>query len=204
MTVIRFVIFDMDQVLYDYDHLVRLRLLEELTGRPAAEIDTAVWGGPHEAAAEAGSPDTAEGYLDQYGRLLGYPIDFDTWADIRRQMMRARPDVLDLVRRLGRQADLALLTNNGMMLKAALPVCAPEVIEIFGQNAYVSAEFKARKPDPVVYLRVCEKHGFKPEQSAFVDDNAKNVSGAETAGLTGHVYTSVDELHAFLQEHGLG
>lgn len=204
MTDIRFVIFDMDQVLYDYDHLVRLRLLEELTGRPAAEIDTVVWGGPHEAAAEAGSPDTAEGYLDQYGRLLGYPIDFDTWADIRRQMMRARPDVLDLVRRLGRQADLALLTNNGMMLKAALPVCAPEVIEIFGQNAYVSAEFKARKPDPVVYLRVCEKHGFKPEQSAFVDDNAKNVSGAETAGLTGHVYTSVDELHAFLQEHGLG
>jgi putative hydrolase of the HAD superfamily len=204
MTAIRFVIFDMDQVLYDYDHLVRLRLLEELTGRPAAEIDTAVWGGPHEAAAEAGSPDTAEGYLEQYGRLLDYPIDFDTWADIRRQMMRARPDVLDLVRRLGRKADLALLTNNGMMLKAALPVCAPEVIEIFGQNAYVSAEFKARKPDPVVYLRVCEKHGFKPEQSAFVDDNAKNVSGAETAGLTGHVYTSVDELHAFLQEHGLG
>ena len=31
---IRFVIFDMDQVLYDYEHAVRLRLLEELTGRP--------------------------------------------------------------------------------------------------------------------------------------------------------------------------
>lgn len=131
---IRFVIFDMDQVLYDYDHQVRLRLLEELTGRPATEIDAAVWGGPHEAAAEAGSPDTAEGYLAQYARLLGYPIDFDTWADIRRQMMRARPLVLAHVRRLKERADLALLTNNGMMLKAALPVCAPETIEIFGEK----------------------------------------------------------------------
>ncbi len=200
---IRFVIFDMDQVLYDYDHQVRLRLLEELTGRPATEIDAAVWGGPHEAAAEAGSPDTAKGYLAQYARLLGYPIDFDTWADIRRQMMRARPLVLAHVRRLKEQTDLALLTNNGMMLKAALPVCAPEVIEIFGEKAHVSAEFKARKPDPVVYRRLCAKYGYGPEESAFVDDNAANVSGAEKAGLTGHVYTSDGALLAFLQRHGL-
>ena len=87
MVAIKFVIFDMDQVLYDYEHPVRLRLLEELTGRPAAEIDAAVWGGPQEAAAEAGYPATAEGYLAQFADLLGYPIDFDTWCDIRRQMI---------------------------------------------------------------------------------------------------------------------
>jgi putative hydrolase of the HAD superfamily len=200
---IKFVIFDMDQVLYDYEHQVRLQLLEDLTGRPAAEIDEAVWGGSHENEAEAGNPDTAEGYLAQYGRLLGYPIDFDTWADIRRRMMRARPDVLDLVRQLKQKADVAMLTNNGMMLKASLPVCAPEMIEIFGEKAHVSAEFKVRKPDPAIYRLICEKYGYPTSASAFIDDRAENVAGAEKAGLYGHVYTDFENFRSYLKKHDL-
>ncbi|MEL7528220.1 MAG: HAD family phosphatase [Pseudomonadota bacterium] len=200
---IRFVIFDMDEVLYDYDHQIRLALLEKLTGRPAEDIDAAVWGGPHESRAEAGFPATPEGYLAQYAQLLGYPIDFDTWADIRRQMMRPRQDVLDLVRRLGKKTDLALLTNNGMLLKSAFPVCAPEVVEIFGEKAHVSAEFKARKPDPLVYRRLCQRYGHAPAESAFVDDRQGSVEGAEQAGLTGHVFTSHDELLGFLAARDL-
>jgi len=198
-----FVIFDMDQVLYDYEHPVRLKLLEELTGRPAAEIDAAVWGGPHENAAEAGIPETAEGYLAQFAELLGYPIDFDTWCEIRRLMMRPRPEVLSLVRLLKTSADVAMLTNNGMMLKAALPVCAPEVIEIFGDKAHVSAEFKLRKPDPDIYRSICARYGYSPEESAFVDDKAENVTGAEQAGLAGHVYSSIDGFKTFLKTRDL-
>jgi len=203
MSGIDFVIFDMDLVLYDYDHEIRLKLLEELTGRPAAEIDAAVWGGPHEAEAEAGTPDTAEAYLRQFGRLLGYPIDFDTWADIRRRMMRPRPDVLDLVRRLKERADVALLTNNGMMLKAALPICAPEMIELFGDKAHVSAEFKARKPDGHVYRSICRRYGHAPENCAFVDDKAENVEAAAEIGLSAHHFTSAKALEEFLKSHRL-
>ena len=196
---IKFVIFDMDLVLYDYDHQIRLKLLEELTGRPAADIDRSVWGGPHENAAEAGDPATAEAYLEQFARLLEFPIDFETWADVRRQMMRPRRDVLSLVRRLKATADIALLTNNGMLLKDALPVCAPETVEIFGEKAHVSAEFGARKPDPLVYERICGRYGYSPEESAFVDDRAENIEGAQSVGLKGHHYVTVDGLETFLR-----
>jgi len=203
MATVRFVIFDLNDVLYDVDTKVRLRLLEDLTGRPAAEIDAAVWGGPHENEAEAGRPATAEAYLDQFARLLGYPIDFDTWADIHRRMMRPRQEVLDLVRQVKRKADVAMLTNNGMLLKASLPVCAPEVIAIFGDKAHVSAEFGVRKPDPLVYERVCARYGHAPGESAFVDDKAENVQDAELAGLTGHLYTGLEGFRGFLAQHGL-
>ncbi|WP_417708614.1 HAD family hydrolase [Roseibium aggregatum] len=200
---IKFVIFDMDLVLYDYDHQIRLKLLEDLTGRPAAEIDQSVWGGPHENAAEAGNPATSEAYLEQFARLLEYPIDFETWADVRRQMMRARPDVLSLVRNLKTTADVALLTNNGMLLKEALPVCAPETVEIFGEKAHVSAEFGVRKPDPLIYERVCSRYGYRPEESAFVDDREENVEGALSAGLTGHLYETAEGLETFLRAYRL-
>jgi putative hydrolase of the HAD superfamily len=193
----------MDLVLYDYDHQIRLKLLEDLTGRPAAEIDQSVWGGPHENAAEAGNPATSEAYLEQFARLLEYPIDFETWADVRRKMMRARPDVLSLVRNLKTTADVALLTNNGMLLKEALPVCAPETVEIFGEKAHVSAEFGVRKPDPLIYERVCSRYGYRPEESAFVDDREENVEGALSAGLTGHLYETAEGLETFLRTYRL-
>ncbi|MCX2723831.1 HAD family hydrolase [Roseibium salinum] len=203
MADIKFVIFDLNDVLYDADPEIRLELLEDLTGRPAAEIDAAVWGGPHEEEAEAGNPGTSEGYLAQFAGLLGYPIDFETWAEIHRRMLRPRPDVLNLARETGKRADIAMLTNNGMLLKAALPVCAPEIIEIFGDNAHVSAEFKVRKPDPLVYRRICEAYGHSPERSAFIDDKEENVTGAQEAGLHGHLYTSPEDLRDFLRSHGL-
>lgn len=203
MSGMTFLVFDMDEVLYDYDHGVRLELLEDLTGRPAAEIDAAVWGGPHEARAEAGTPDTAEGYLTQFAELLGHPIDFATWADVRRKMMRPRLEVLDLVRTAAKSVDVALLTNNGMLLKQALPVCAPEVLEIFGEKAHVSAEFGARKPDPDVYFRICRRYGHDPAKTGFVDDRPDNVAGAQAAGLTAHLYRTADGLKGFLETRGL-
>ncbi|MEP2706931.1 MAG: HAD family phosphatase [Roseibium sp.] len=203
MSEIEFIIFDMDEVFYDYDHQIRLDLLEDLTGRPASDIDQSVWGGPHEAAAEAGTPDTAEGYLKQYGDLLGHPIEFETWVDIRRQMMQGREQMFQLARDLKRHIDLALLTNNGMMLKAALPDCAPEMIEIFGEKAHVSAEFKARKPDPVVYGRVCARYGYMPGRCLFVDDKLENVEGAERAGLAVHHYKTYHGFLSCLHESGL-
>ncbi|MDN3718350.1 hypothetical protein QW131_01630 [Roseibium salinum] len=108
MADIKFVIFDLNDVLYDADPEIRLELLEDLTGRPAAEIDAAVWGGPHEEEAEAGNPGTSEGYLAQFAGLLGYPIDFETWAEIHRRMLRPRPDVFEpgpRNRQTGRHSD---------------------------------------------------------------------------------------------------
>ena len=89
------------------------------------------------------------------------------------------------------------------MLKAALPVCAPEMIEIFGEKAHVSADFKLRKPDPAIYRSICAQYGYAPEETAFVDDKTENVRGAEEAGLTGHIYTDVDAFRSFLSRHGL-
>ena len=199
---IRFVIFDLDDVLYDFDHPLRLSLLEELTGRPAAEIDRDVWGGPEEDLAETGFPATAQGYLQQFANLLKYPIDYATWVDIRTRMLRPRPQVLDMVRQLKTQADIALLTNNGMLLKKALPVCSPEAVEIFGEKSHVSADFGARKPDPVVYERICERYGYAPSKCLFVDDKPENIEGAEKAGLHGHLFVDADGLLRSLKAHG--
>ncbi len=200
---IRFVIFDMDNVLYDYDHPYRLDVLAQMTGRSAEEIDAVVFQGPEEQAAEAGIPDTWQDYLTQYQRLLGYPISRESWIKVRRDMMTEWPDMLAHVDAIKQNHEVALLTNNGMMLKDALYEIAPALEPVFGERGHASAEFGTRKPDPDIYLKICKDYDFKPEESLFIDDRLDNVEGAREAGLTAYQFTTEPEFAGYIRSLGL-
>lgn len=55
-------------------------------------------------------------------------------------------------------------------------------------GAMLSCEEKLRKPDPAIFLRLCDKYALKPGECLFVDDLIANVRGAESAGLHGHCF----------------
>lgn len=200
---ITFVIFDMAGVLYDWNTDVRLEALSRLTGRPAGEIDEAVFQSDFEERAEAGDPDNGEDYLREIGRLLGHEIDRGTWTGILKAMMRPKPQILAVASEVVELVDTILLTNNGMLLKEVFPACAPEAFDIFGENAHVSAEFGARKPTPELYVRVCKRYGHDPARTLFIDDSEKNVKGAEDAGMHAHFFTDATSLRAALKDHGI-
>lgn len=200
---IRLVIFDMDEVLYDYEHPKRLAYLAQLTGLQQEAIHQAIWGSGFEDRAEAGAYKTGADYLEAYSERLGFALTQDQWIEARRVMMRARPDMLALAQRVAALRDVALLTNNGMMLKEALPALAPDVIRIFGHRAYVSAEFGTKKPDPEIYRKAAALCGAAPQDALFVDDKLANVEGAKQAGLHGHHFTQIDGLRDALASHGL-
>ncbi|MXN66120.1 HAD-IA family hydrolase [Stappia sp. GBMRC 2046] len=200
---IAFVIFDMAGVLYDWDTQVRLEALARLTGRPASEIDGILYHSDFEERAEAGDPDNGDAYLAEMSRLLDHEIDRDAWTGILKAMMRPKPQILAIASEVVELVDTILLTNNGIMLKEAFPVCAPEAFDIFGENAHVSAEFGARKPTPELYARVCERYGHDPRETLFIDDSEKNVKSAEDAGMHAHLFRDAAALRVTLKDHGI-
>ncbi|AXS39486.1 HAD-IA family hydrolase [Breoghania sp. L-A4] len=200
---ISFVIFDMDGVLYDKRDGVRLRALSELSGRSPEEIDQAIFRSDFEAGAEAGHPATGVEYLDGFSRRLGVELDRETWIRIRRAMVAPKPRLFSLARRLMKHVDVAMLTNNPILLKETITECAPEVVALFGASAHVSAEFSARKPDAAVYHKICALHGHTPENTVMVDDSRRNVRGAIRAGLNGVLFTNPIALETELVRKGL-
>ena len=56
----------------------------------------------------------------------------------------------------------------------------------------LSCEEKLRKPDPKLFLRLCDRYHLKPEECLFVDDLSSNVDGAHQAGMQGHVFADYD------------
>ena len=67
----------------------------------------------------------------------------------------------------------------------------------------VSAYERLMKPDPAIYLALCDRYGLEPASCVFVDDNADNVAGARIAGMQAHQFTSAQELESHLKSLGL-
>lgn len=185
----RLVIFDMDNVLVDYDIPVRLALLAGKTGLSSEEVYRRGWKSGFEDAADAGRYRDGESYLEGFNAALGASLSRDDWVRARGEAMRPIRPCLDLARRLGGETRIAVLTNNGPLVNEEIGRLAPEVAAIFGKDFHTSSEFGTKKPDPEIYRRMCALYRAPAEKSFFIDDKSTNVRGAAEAGLATHHFT---------------
>lgn len=196
------VLFDMNDVLCRYERDRRIEWLSRLCGRPPAVVEAAIWSSGYEDLGDAGTMNAAA-YLRGFGERLGYLLTREQWIAALRAAVTPIPEALGLAAEIARETPVAILTNNNRMVAREIDAIFPELRPIFGEHIFVSAEFRARKPDPEAYRRCVARLGGAPEATLFVDDSAANVAGAELAGLRGHLYTGVAPLAAALRREGL-
>ncbi|MES1212673.1 MAG: HAD-IA family hydrolase [Leifsonia sp.] len=192
-------VFDMDDVLYDYDWRVRMTGLTELTGHDVAELRRRWWHDDGEWAAEAGRFADAAAYHAAFTAALGQHIPVDDWIAIRRSAMTPWPESFAAVERAAQLGSVALLTNNGALVEAHLAELAPELVPLFGAELHTSSFYGARKPDPQVFASLLAHYGVPAEQVFFVDDLAVNVEGARSVGITAHRFTDAVSLTAAIE-----
>ena len=179
-------IFDMDDVLYDYDWRVRMAGMTELTGIPLDELRRRWWHDEGEWKGEAGQFASVEEYYAAFQRAIGVDVDEDEWVRVRRSAMTLWPESLAAVRRASELGQVTLLTNNGPMAHKHLRTLAPELVELFAEHMFTSSHYGARKPDPVVFQRVLDAYNVAAEDAFFADDMRVNVEGARSIGITAY------------------
>ena len=188
------VLFDMDGVLNHYEYEWRQKELAGLARLDIAEFKRLWLESGWEDAAEAGTPNTGQAYLDGFNQILGCSISKEEWLRVRSNAMTPNYKTLDVAKRLSENHDIAVLTNNGAMLIENIDYLGPELRPIFGDNIFASSQFGARKPDAEVYKRCLSRLGVEPINTIFVDDSKTNVEGAEQAGLQAIYFTPNMEL----------
>ena len=193
-------IFDMDDVLYDYDWRVRMAGMTEATGLSLEVMRGLWWHDEGEWAAEAGTPSTGEEYLERVNAALGTSLTEDEWVRIRGAAMTPWPESIAAVERASELGQITLLTNNGALSQKHLATLAPELKDLFGEHLLTSSHYGARKPNPVVFERVLEAYATPASDAFFADDLAINVKGAESVGITGHQFTTPAKLLAAIEE----
>lgn len=196
-------LFDMDDVLYDYDWRVRMAGLTELTGLELAELRRRWWHDEGEWAAEAGRFPDGAAYHAAFTSAIGAPVSIDQWVANRRSAMRARPEAIASVRRAAELGQVSLLTNNGPLMDEQLAMVAPEIAPLFGEHLRTTSRYGARKPDPTVFERVLRNYEVPASDVFFVDDMADNVAAAASLGVTVYRYGTADGLREAIEEFAL-
>jgi putative hydrolase of the HAD superfamily len=199
---IKLVLFDMDNVLCDYDRGKRVAHLAGVARSSSERVYKEIWESGFEALGDSGALD-ATAYLRGFGERIGYPLSLNEWVEARRASMKADIAMLEIASRLRRSIDIAVLTNNTTLVADHIDTLLPELRPLFGSRIYTSAQFKTAKPDPHCYRLCLAELNLRPETALFVDDLAANVAGAREAGLFAHHHTSVEAFRHALSEHGL-
>jgi len=189
-------VFDMDDVLYDYDWRVRMNGLTALTGLDIAELRRRWWHDEGEWAAEAGHYQDGAAYHSAFTRALGIELPVSDWVANRRSAMTPWPESLAAVERAAQLGSVSLLTNNGPLVEENLAALAPELVPLFGDELHTSSFFGARKPDPQVFTTMLAHYGVPADQVFFADDLQVNVDGARSVGIEAHRFTDAASLTA--------
>jgi len=197
-------VFDMDDVLYAYDWRVRMSGLSALTGLDLAELRRRWWHDDGEWAAEAGRFPTAEDYHAAVSAAFGVTVSVEDWIANRRSGMTPIPGSIAAVGRARELGAVSLLTNNGPLIQAHLPLLAPEIAPLFGDQLRTSSHYGARKPDPLVFERMLVSYGADPAEVFFADDLEPNVEAARSVGITAHRFLEPTALLAAIEDFAAG
>ncbi|MFE4952508.1 HAD family hydrolase [Leifsonia sp. NPDC056665] len=116
--------------------------------------------------------------------------DFRSWLSIDHDTLQVLLDLKEGGTRL------ALLSNAGRDFGSYFR--HGTLGDLFEQ-VFVSGELGTVKPSAEIFEHVMAELGVTPAQTVFIDNKAENVEGARALGIAGHVYTSADDLRAYLQ-----
>lgn len=186
-------LFDLDQTLYAYDFRRRLPELSRLTGASQYHLAKTWWAAGHEARAEAGEFPTPAEYLDAFASVTATPrLSLEAWASARHRAMTRIEGSIAALRLAASLGTVSLLSNNPSATATALPILAPDVVEILGGNQVFSYMLGARKPGQEVYRRVLARYAVAASDAFLADDSRANCEGARAVGITAHQLVRVD------------
>ena len=205
---IRNVIFDMGNVLLDWNPKERLKEMNFSAVHQKVVFEE-LFRSPEWILLDAGRIEIPEAISRVEDRLAYhvqegfYPVKEEEIPKLKEEIRYVMDHPRDLVRpeekiqflpKALKEAGYRcyLLTNASTLFRAY-----EDKIPAFKamDGIFVSAEHRMLKPDLEIYHAMLREFGLKTEESVFIDDNSANIAGAISCGMSGIVYLDdVDKL----------
>lgn len=198
----KLLLMDMDDVLVDYTHLPRCRVLAETAGVSPDYIEKAVFASGLERRSDRGEFGLDE-YMNRLRSEWGLDIPGEDFIAARRRATQARRSTLAICAALATQVQLGIFSNNADWLAQHAERVVPELMPLFRTRFVCSGSLGASKPEPEAFLLCLQRLGFSAAATVFVDDKPANVEGAKLAGLDAFVYVDDQQFKTELSQRGL-
>ena len=174
--------------------------------RPGALVQLADWcHAPEEAFTEAywalrppydAARQSAPQYWTAVLRRLSRPVDSGTIERLRLadidSWSRVDGRMVGYAQSLRGRARVAVLSNIPADHAAAFRAAQPWLRSL--DHVAFSGEISTAKPEPTAFQHCVTAMQAAPADFLFVDDREENVRAARAVGMTGHVFTGLDDL----------
>ena len=193
-------VFDLGGVLIHWDPRLLYRKMlptEEAVEHFLSTVCTPEWN----ARQDAGRP-LDEGIAELVARFPDQAHLIEAWRDRLTEMVRPIDGSVRILRELReRGIPLYVLSNWGNdeleIIRGGFPF-----LEWF-QGILLSGDVGILKPDPEIFGILLSRHGLRPEEVAFIDDNKPNIEVARRLGFRSVLFTSPADLRLELEGLGL-
>jgi glucose-1-phosphatase len=201
--VIRFVYFDLGNVLVNFSHARMCSQIAEVLNVAAEEVRAAIFDNYLQDRYETGRLTTEE-FCEQLNSLLGTAQPQAEIVLAASEIFWLNEPILPLVEALkGNGLPLGILSNtcDAHWRNVTAGAMRPH-LEEFSQ-VVLSYEARSKKPDPAIYEVARQRAGCRADEILFLDDRGENVAGAVALGWDAHLYTSVESFGDLLRQKGL-
>ena len=191
------IIFDIGNVLLDFDYMTHFRrLFDEETAQTIANIsirDLKVW---QEMDRSVLSYEEAVNLVVQGAPHLEKEIRFA--IDDLYNSIDSYPYSVDWVRSLKEKGyRVYILSNFG---EKPFETCKPRMPFLqYVDGQVISYQVREVKPNPAIYQALCNKFSIDPQEAVFIDDSAINIAGAKDFGLHTILFTDYADAVAQLK-----
>lgn len=197
------VIFDLGNVLIDFDFLPAAKKVSDFTGKTAQEIYNLFFDSQLTALFEEGKIAPLD-FFSGIKKLLGLELDYAQFLPIWNEIFflsQKNLQVYSLAKILQARYKVALLTNVNVLHFEYLKKYFP-IFDAF-DSIITSFEAGARKPSPLIYNMALDSLGVKPQNTFYTDDRAELIESACGLGINGVVFQGVERLRQDLLTRGV-
>ena len=188
------VIFDLGNVLVDFDHNIAAKKMSLLCGRSPEEIFNFFFDSELTGLFEEGKIPPDEFFFRIKAELnlkLSYNEFLPIWNEIF-FLSDKNHAVYNLIKNLKSNYKVALLSNINILhfdyIKNNFPV-----FDVF-HKLLLSFELKLKKPDPLIYKKALDILSVLPEETFYTDDRQELIEQSRCLGICGFVFKGIEQL----------
>lgn len=208
MPQVRFIYFDLGNVLLKFSVRRLLHQVAELAEVPDADVKEAFFDDKKYMAYEMGQIDGIE-YFAHICRQLGKTVPSEELVAAASDIFWVNEPILPLLRHLaGLLFPRGLLSNTGPHHWTYIQMAFPKILALIPSHRIVSYAVHAMKPYPEIYKIALDEArreipDLSPEQVLLIDDLEENVKGAEEFGFQAVHYQDDASLERELRARGV-
>lgn len=180
------IIFDLGKVLIEYNFDVFYR---ELDYKP--KMETLMESTIPVLEFEAGRI-TRQEFYQKLKKIYKFEHSLADFEKVWCSVFTGLTDLVDYARELKENYNVYILSNTDEMHFNIVWQDYPE-LHFFEDNLMLSYELNSVKPQKEIYERALKMFDLNPGDCLFIDDKLENIQGATENGITGVLFTNVED-----------